>query len=181
MKRIYGLSFVAAVAGIGLVCAQPAQASWQLTSSVSSSVLPGSWGSGFVVLSQTANSYSFEDVFDNGYGGESGTFTYTGTVQWVGGGTQPSTFSLSETGLAQAQALYTTTATQTAKDGLGDAATTTYTSSPRPYVTTTSSGSHVTTILIAAGATYTFTRTLSTSSYGGSVNDCYVKYSVSAN
>jgi hypothetical protein len=180
MKVNFGFSVCAAAAALAFACAQPAHAgSWVLTSSVNYSVAPGTWGSGLYTNYNTSTSYSFGDAFDNGSSGEWGTFTYTGKIQWTGGGTQPSSVTLTESGGATADALYATSATQTANDGLGDPSHTAFYSSPRPYVETTSSGNHTTNVSIAPGGTYTFSRTLSASSYSPTLNDCNVSYSIS--
>jgi hypothetical protein len=176
MKNIVALCSVAAVV---VACAIPAHAgSWQLTSSYSGSGNSGSWGSNWV-NSSSSTSYSFGAVFDNGSSGETGSYTYTGSIQWVGGGTQPAYVTLTETASANADALYTSTATQTANDGFGDASTTQVLDNPYPNVETTSSGTHTTRVTVPVGGTYTFHRTLSASSYGGSINDCGVQYSIS--
>lgn len=181
MKRIYGLSVFASAAVVALVCAAPAHAgSWQLTSSVSGTDTAGSWGTGILTLSQSSTSYSFEDVFDDG-SIESGSYIYSGSIQWTGGGTQPSSVTLTETGEATADALYTSTATQNVSDGLGDpqnsSIDTTY--AEPPSVADESTGTHTTVVPIAPGAIYTFTRTLSASSTGGAINECFVSYSIS--
>jgi len=178
MKRIYGLSFVVAAA-VAVFCAQPAHAgSWQLTDSVSCHETPGSWGAGPYVNSQSSTEYDFGYVFDIG-GAESGGCQYSGSIQWTGGGTQPSSVTLSESGESDASALYTSTATQTANDGLGDSSTTQETNNPYPGVDTTSKGSHQTVVPMSQGEIYNFTRTLSCSSSGGSINECYVTYGIS--
>lgn len=123
-----------------------------------------------------------EDVFDNG-GSESGTFTFSGTIQWVGGGTPSKTVTLTESATARGTAGYTSTAKQTASDGFADPAVTspsnmTY---PAPSVTTVSTGTHTTTVTIPAGSEYKFTRTFSASSSGGEIDDCFVGYSITIN
>jgi hypothetical protein len=177
--KIRGISALIATSAVALACAMPAHAgNWVLTSSYTGSSLPGSWGSQWV-NTNTSSAYSFQVVFDNGSGGESGSYTYTGSIQWVGSGPQPAYVTLSETGGANADALYTATATQSANDGLGDASTTSVDYNPYANVVTNSSGSHTTQVSIPVGGTYTFTRTLSASSRGGSINDCSVAYSIS--
>lgn len=178
MNRNFGFAAIAAAA-LAFACAQPAHAgSWVLTSSYTGSETPGSWGANWV-NTDTSTAYSFQVVFDNGSGGESGSYTYTGSIQWVGSGPQPSTVTLDETGGANADALYSNTANQTTNDGLGDPTTGGVDDNPYPNYETNSSGSHTTVVPIANGATYTFTRTLSASSTGGELNDCSVAYSIS--
>src|SRR3569833_436215 len=122
MNRNFGIAAIAAAA-LAFAFAQPAQAAWVLTSSYSGSGNAGSWGSNWV-NSNTSTSYSFGAVFDNGAGGETGSWTYNGSIKWDGNGAQPSTVTLTETGGATADALYTSHATETANDGFGDPATT---------------------------------------------------------
>jgi hypothetical protein len=177
MKNIYGLSMLVAATVAAFVCAQPAHAgSWQVTGSGTGNVTSGSWGSGF----SSSNSGFTDYAFDQGTGGESGTFTWTGSVQWVGGGTQPSSVTLDESADMYCDALYTATATQTAVDGLGDASTTVTNYNPYANVVTTSTGSHQTVVPMSQGEVYHFTRDSSASSIGGQLNDCSAQYSVSA-
>jgi len=178
MKSFYGLS-VCVAAALAIACAQPAHAgSWVLTSAYTGSGNAGSWGSNWVNYN-TSTTYSFGAVFDNGSGGETGSWTYTGQIKWVGTGTQPSTVTLNETGGATADALYTSTATESVNDGFGDPTTTQVLNNPYPNVQSTSTGSHTTVVSVAPGATYTFHRTLSASCFGGALNDCNVQYSIS--
>jgi len=177
MKSIYRFCICAASVA-AIACAQPAHAAWVLTSAYTGGGNAGSWGSNWVNYN-TSTTYSFGAVFDNGTGGENGSFTYTGSIQWVGGGTQPSSVTLTESATADADALYTTTATETANDGFGDPAVTTFSGSPRASVETKSTGNHTTVVPMAPGAVYTFHRTLSASCIGGPVNDCNVNYSIS--
>ncbi|MGO8674162.1 MAG: hypothetical protein ACLQVD_22715 [Capsulimonadaceae bacterium] len=180
MKNNCGLTFVVATALAAFVCAAPAHAgSWQLTSSAGGSDLSGSWGTGLLVNTNTSTAYDFEDVFDNGSTGESGSFTYTGSIQWVGGGTQPSSVTLTETSEATACGLYSSTAVQTAVDGLGDASSTSVADDPYPTTNTESEGTHQTVVPMSNGEVYHFTRTLSASSYDATINECYVNYSIS--
>lgn len=177
--KITGISTVIATAAVAFACVLPAHAgSWVLTSSVTGTDTPGTWGGQWVNY-DTSTSYSFGVVFDQASPGESGSYTYTGIIQWTGGGTQPSTVTLTESGEASASSGYTDVATQSANDGFSDPEVVTYTDDPYPGKTTESSGNHTTTVSIPAGQPYTFTRTLSASSFSTGLNDCYATYSVS--
>lgn len=178
MKSVYGLSFVVAAVAAAF-CVQPAHAtgSWQLTESVSCSETSGSWGAGPYVNSSSSTEYDFGYVFDNS-APESGGCTFTGSIEWVGGGTQPSSVTLDETGEAEACGLYTDSAVQTASDGLGDASTTWTDNNPYDTTYTESDGSHDTTVPMSSGEVYKFMRTLSCSSKDATINECYVTYGV---
>ncbi len=178
MKNVYGLSFVVAAVAAALV-AQPAHAGgWQLTQTVTCNETTGSWGAGPYVNSSSSTEYDFGYVFDNS-SPESGGCTYSGSIQWTGGGTQPSSVTLSETAEAEACGLYTDSAIQTASDGLGDASTTWTDNNPYDTTLTESDGSHQTTVPMSNGEIYDFTRTLTCSSKGAAINECYVTYGVS--
>jgi len=185
-KNLCFRSFVAgavlAAAAAPFLFAQPAYAgSWSLTGTPTGGYSAGSWGSGLSEQS-TATSMSFSDF--GGLSGalpETGSFSYTGTITWVGGGTQPSTVTISETGDVYGECLYATLPANTsASDGLGDSGvTTTTTGYPGDSQTTESKGSHQNIVSVPQGGSYKFTRTFSSYAQGGYINEGYVNYSVS--
>ena len=184
MKKIYGISLFTVAALAVTVCAQPAHAgSWSLTGSVSGSASPGSEATpGLDVTTDTSTEYAFFASYLGSSISES--YTFTGAIQWVGGGTQPSTVALTETGDASAGAAYSEYGTFSVSDGLGDPQTNWATSGagqepPYPSSGASSQGTHTTTVSIAPGAVYKFSRTLSAAGSGGAYDTIGVSYSAS--
>lgn len=157
--------------------------SWVLTGSASSTASAGSESTpGLLVLDNTSTEYSFMASYMGNPESMSGTFT--GTIQWVGGGTQPSSVTLTETGGATASAPYDEYGTFSVSDGLGDP-TTYYSTSgagqnpPYPSSSATSQGTHTTTIPMSPGEIYQFTRTLKASGTGSAYVSASVEYTAS--
>ncbi|MGO8670140.1 MAG: hypothetical protein ACLQVD_02050 [Capsulimonadaceae bacterium] len=163
--KIANLKSVAAlsVAAAAFVFVAPAHAAWTLSGTPTGGYNAGSSGSG-LNPSYTSSSVSFYDYGIDTAGPLTGSITYTGTITWTGGGTQPAYVTLTEDGDVYGELAYSSTGTTTANDGLGDPPVTTITSGyPGPSKTTSSSGDHSTEIFIAQGGSYKFTVTLSCS------------------
>ncbi len=185
MKRIYDISLFVVAALAVTVCAQPAHAgSWSLAGSVSGSAAPGSEPApGLEVTTDTSTEYAFFAAYEDG-ASDSESYTFTGTIQWVGGGTQPSTVTLTETGDASATAAYSDTGVFNVSDGLGDpqinwATTGAGQNPPYPSSGANSEGTHSTVVTIAPGTIYKFSRTLSAAGTGGAYDSVSVSYSAS--
>jgi hypothetical protein len=169
-----------------LLFAQPAHAGyWKLTGTPTGGYTPGSSGSGLMTQFGT-NSMSFTDYGILNYQPIAGSFTYTGTVQWVpkNGNLKtdpaPATVTISETSDVYGEAAYIPgPATTSASDGLGDPPITThYTGYPGNAQTTQSQGTHSTVVSVPPGGSIQFTRNFSNSASGG-LNEGLVSYSVS--
>lgn len=157
---------------------------WVLTGSASSTASAGSEATpGLLVLDNTSTEYSFMTSYMNNP--ESMTATFTGTIQWEGGGTQPSSVTLTETSIADASAPYDDFGSfSDVSDGLGDPMTT-YSSTgagenpPYPNSGASSSGTHSITIPMSLGEVYEFTRTLTASGTGSAYVSAGCEYTAS--
>lgn len=169
----FALGAVAFVSTAALFSAAPAYAGyWSLTGTPTGGYNNG----GSISASYGESSVSWYDL---GVFASSGSFTYTGTVQWVGGGTQPTSFTLTETAGVGDTTEYSY-GTGTANDGLGDPAVTKNISTfPGGETEISSSGTHTTVIHMSPGEKYTYTRYLTGSISSAPYYDIYTDYSAS--
>jgi len=183
-QSVIALAVAAAISP--LLFAQPAQAGyWKLTGTPTGGYTPGSSGSGLMTQFGT-NSMSFTDYGIYSYVAIAGSFTYTGTIQWVPNNGNlktdpaPATVTVTETSDSYGTVLYSNPSAKTsALDGLGDPPVTTYTTGyPGNSQTTQSQGTHTTIVSVPTGGSVQFTRIFSTFA-SGALNEGLVSYSVS--